>query len=166
VGEDMEFRDNLRILAEAIERESVLIHRSALIDGYKELFKLNKLGIGAFVKKAAELGGKKGAITLKERYEVTTDKLSEALDLLTIIAESSRLITFMETSVENMEIYVEGSILVEAIPESKKPVCEPMAGFFSGFLTELLQTKYNVVEVSCQAQGHEKCTFKIKKEAK
>ncbi|GAB6078556.1 4-vinyl reductase [Hydrogenobaculum acidophilum] len=164
MGESMEFRDNLRILAEAIERESVLIHRSALIDGYKELFKLNAIGVGKFVKKAAELGGKKGAITLKERYEVTTDKLSEALDLLTIIAESSRLITFMETSLEKMEIYIEGSILVEAIPESKKPVCEPMAGFFSGFLTELLQTKYNVTEISCQAQGHEKCVFKIKKE--
>jgi len=162
----MEFKDNLRVLAEAIERESVLIHRSALIDGYKELFKLNTIGVGKFVKKAAELGGKKGAITLKERYEVMTDKLSEALDLLTIIAESSRLITFMETSVENMEIQIEGSILVEAIPQSKKPVCEPMAGFFAGFLTELLQSKYSIVEVSCQAQGHEKCTFKIKKEAK
>ncbi len=162
----MEFRDNLRILAEAIERESVLIHRSALIDGYKELFKLNTIGVGKFVKKAAELGGKKGAITLKERYEVATDKLSEALDLLTIIAESSRLITFMEYSLENMELYIEGSILVEAIPQSKKPVCEPMSGFFSGFLTELLQTKYNITETQCQAQGHEKCIFKIKKEAK
>lgn len=160
----MEFKDNLRILAEAIERESVLIHRSALIDGYRELFKLNVVGVGKFVKKAAELGGKKGAITLKERYGVSTDKLSEALDLLTIIAESSRLITFMEYSIENMEIYVEGSILVEAIPQSKKPVCEPMAGFFSGFLSELLQSKYSVEEISCQAQGKEKCVFKIKKE--
>ncbi len=160
----MEFKDNLRILAEAIERESVLIHRSALIDGYKELFKLNTIGVGKFVKKAAELGGKKGAITLKERYEVSTDKLTEALDLLTIIAESSRLITFLEYSIENMEIYVEGSILVEAIPQSKKPVCEPMAGFFAGFLSELLQAKYSVEEISCQAQGKEKCIFKIKKE--
>ena len=120
--------------------------------------------MGKFIKKAAELGGKKGAITLKERYEVSTDKLSEALDLLTIISESSRLITFLEYSLDNMEIYVEGSILVEAIPKSKKPVCEPMAGFFSGFLSELLQAKYSITELSCQAQGKDNCVFKIKKE--
>lgn len=158
----MEFKDNLKALAEAIEKESVLIHRSALIDGYKELFKLSGFGIGKFINKAAELGGKKGAITLKERYGVSTDILSEALDLLSIIAESSRLITFMEYNLEKMEIYMEGSILVEAIGESKKPVCEPIGAFFKGFLKELLGKKFEVTEVECQAQGKERCIFKLK----
>ena len=155
-------KDNIRALAEAIERESVLIHRDALIDGYRDVYKLSKLGIDRIIKKAAEYGGKKGARTLKERYGVYTDRLDEALELLTIIAESSRLIDLLEYDIETMEIRVEGSILVEAIGKSQKPVCKPMAGFFKGFLTDLLDKKYEVEEVSCAAQGHEKCTFKIK----
>jgi len=155
-------KDNIRALAEAIERESVLIHRDALIDGYRDIHKLSRLGIEGIVRKAAEYGGKKGARTLKERYGVFTDRLDEALELLTIIAESSRLIDLFEFDLSSMEIYVEGSILVEAVGKSQKPVCRPMASFFKGFLTELLGRKFEVEEVSCTAQGHERCTFKIK----
>ncbi len=153
--------DKLRILAEAIERESVLIHRAALIDGYKDLHKLSKFGIDKIIKKATEYGGKKGARILKDRYNLYTDRLDEALDILTIIAESSRLLDIFEYDIEKMEIRVEGSILVEAIGESKKPVCEPMAGFFKGFLSELLEKNIDVKEVQCQAQGKDKCIFKI-----
>lgn len=160
----MEFGEKLMMLTEAIASESVLIHKSALIDGYKELFKLNIMGVGKFIRKAAELGGKKGAITLEDRYNISTKNLSEALDLLAIIAESSRVITFLEYSLDNMEIYIDGSLLVEAVPQNKKPVCDPIAGFFSGFLSELLKSKYNVVETSCKAQGKERCIFKIEKE--
>ncbi len=160
----MEFGEKLMMLTEAIASESVLIHKSALIDGYKELFKLNIMGVGKFIRKAAELGGKKGAITLEDRYNISTKNLSEALDLLAIIAESSRVITFLEYSLDNMEIYIDGSLLVEAVPQNKKPVCDPIAGFFSGFLSELLKSKYNVVETSCKPQGKERCIFKIEKE--
>ncbi len=154
--------DKLRILAEAIERESVLIHRAALIDGYKDLHKLSKLGIDKIIKKATEYGGKKGARILKDRYNLYTDRLDEALDILTIIAESSRLLDIFEYDIEKMEIKVEGSILVEAVGTSEKPVCEPMAGFFKGFLSELLEKSIEVKEIQCQAQGKEKCVFKIK----
>ncbi|WP_457601622.1 V4R domain-containing protein [Hydrogenivirga sp.] len=155
-------KDNIRALAEAIERESVLIHRDALIDGYRDVYKLSKLGIDRIIKKAAEYGGRKGAKTLKERYGVYTDRLDEALELLTIIAESSRLIDLLEYDLDSMEIHIEGSILVEAIGKSQKPVCKPMAGFFKGFLTDLLDKKYEVEEVACAAQGYDKCTFRIK----
>ncbi|NPA42210.1 MAG: 4-vinyl reductase [Aquificae bacterium] len=155
-------KDNIRALAEAIERESVLIHRDALIDGYRDVYKLSKFGIDRIIKKAAEYGGKKGAKTLKERYGVYTDRLDEALELLTIIAESSRLIDLMEYDLESKEIYVEGSILVEAIGKSQKPVCKPMAGFFKGFLTDLLDKKFEVEEITCAAQGYDRCTFRIK----
>ncbi len=155
-------KDNIRALAEAIERESVLIHRDALIDGYRDIYKLSKFGIDRIIKKAAEYGGKKGAKTLKERYGVYTDRLDEALELLTIIAESSRLIDLFEFDLPSMEIYVEGSILVEAIGKSQKPVCKPMAGFFKGFLTDLLDRKFDVEEVTCAAQGYDRCTFRIK----
>jgi len=128
-------KDNIRALAEAIERESVLIHRDALIDGYREIHKLSKLGVDRIIKKAAEYGGKKGARTLRDRYGVFTDRL---------------------------EMYVEGSILVEAVGESPKPVCKPMAGFFKGFLSTFLDRKFEVEEVTCAAQGYERCTFKIK----
>ncbi len=154
--------DKLRILAEAIERESVLIHRAALIDGYRDLYKLSKLGIDKIIKKATEFGGRKGARILKDRYNLYTDRLDEALDILTIIAESSRLIDIFEYDIEKMEIRVEGSILVEAVGSSEKPVCEPMAGFFKGFLSELLEKSIEVKEIQCQAQGKEKCVFKIK----
>jgi predicted hydrocarbon binding protein len=50
---------------------------------------------------------------------------------------------------------------VEAVGSGKKPVCEPMAGFFSGFLSELLGKNVEVKETACAAQGHEKCIFKI-----
>ncbi len=155
-------KDNIRALAEAIERESVLIHRDALIDGYRDVYKLSRFGIDRIIKKAAEYGGKKGAKTLKERYGVYTDRLDEALELLTIIAESSRLIDLMEYDLESKEIYVEGSILVEAIGKSQKPVCKPMAGFFKGFLTDLLDKKFEVEEITCAAQGYDRCTFRIK----
>jgi len=155
-------KDNIRALAEAIERESVLIHRDALIDGYRDVYKLSKLGIDRIIKKAAEYGGRKGAKTLRERYGVYTDRLDEALELLTIIAESSRLIDLLEYDIESMQIQIEGSILVEAIGKSQKPVCKPMAGFFKGFLSDLLDKKFEVEEVSCAAQGYEKCTFRIK----
>ncbi len=155
-------KDNIRALAEAIERESVLIHRDALIDGYRDIYKLSKLGIDRVIKKAAEYGGRKGAKTLKERYGIYTDRLDEALELLTIIAESSRLIDLMEYNIDTLQIHVEGSILVEAIGKSQKPVCKPMAGFFKGFLTELLDRKYEVDEVTCAAQGYERCTFRIR----
>lgn len=155
-------KDNIRALAEAIERESVLIHRDALIDGYRDIYKLSKLGIDRIIKKAAEYGGKKGAKTLKERYGVYTDRLDEALELLTIIAESSRLIDLMEFDLDTLEIHVEGSILVEAIGKSQKPVCRPMAGFFKGFLSDLLERKFEVEEVTCAAQGYERCTFRIR----
>jgi len=155
-------KDNIKALAEAIERESVLIHRDALIDGYRDVYKLSKLGIDRIIKKAAEYGGKKGAKTLKERYGVYTDRLDEALELLTIIAESSRLIDLMEFDISSMEIYVEGSILVEAIGKSQKPVCKPMAGFFKGFLSDLLDRKFEIEEVTCASQGYEKCTFRVK----
>jgi Predicted hydrocarbon binding protein (contains V4R domain) len=78
-----------------------------------------------------------------------------------VIAESSRLIDVFEFDIDAMEIRVEGSILVEAVGSSKKPVCEPMAGFFAGFLSELLGKKVEVKETACAAQGHEKCIFKI-----
>lgn len=42
-----------------------------------------------------------------------------------------------------------------------KPVCEPMAGFFEGFLGELLNKKISVKEIKCRAQGAERCVFKI-----
>ncbi len=155
-------KDNIKALAEAIERESVLIHRDALIDGYRDVHKFAKFGIDRLIQKAAEYGGRKGARTLKERYGVYTDRLDEALELLTIIAESSRLIDFFEFDLSNMVIQVEGSILVEAVGKSEKPVCRPMAGFFKGFLSELLDKKFDVEEISCTAQGYGRCTFKIK----
>ncbi|MDQ7081746.1 MAG: V4R domain-containing protein [Aquificota bacterium] len=155
-------KDNIKALAEAIERESVLIHRDALIDGYRDIHRLSKFGIDRMIKKAAEYGGKKGAKTLKERYGVYTDRLDEALELLTIIAESSRLIDLFEYDLERMEIYVEGSILVEAIGKSQKPVCKPMAGFFKGFLSDFLDRKFEIDEVTCSAQGYDRCTFRIK----
>ncbi len=151
----------LRAIAEAIERESVLIHRDALIDGYREIMKLSKLGADMIVRKAAEYGGKKGAITLKERYGVYTDIFEDAMKFLSVIAESSRMIDLFEYNISSMEIHIEGSILVEAVGSSDKPVCKPMASFFKGFLTELLGKEVNVQEVSCQAQGKEKCVFKI-----
>ena len=155
-------KDNIKALAEAIERESVLIHRDALIDGYRDVYRFSRFGINKLIEKAAEFGGKKGARTLKERYGVYTDRLDEALELLTIIAESSRLIDFFEFDISSMEISVEGSILVEAVGKSEKPVCKPMASFFKGFLSEFLEKDFEVEEVSCSAQGHERCVFKIK----
>ena len=153
--------DKFRALAEAIERESVLVHRAALIDGYRDIYKYSTFGIDKLIKKAAEYGGKKGAKILKERYGVYTDRLDEALEMLTVIAESSRLIEVFEFDVEAKEIRVEGSILVEAVGKSSKPICEPMAGFFAGFLSELLEKKIDVKETKCAAQGHERCVFKI-----
>lgn len=154
-------KDKFRALAEAIERESVLVHRAALVDGYKDIYKLSRLGIDRVIKKATELGGRKGAKILKERYGIYTDRLDEALEVLTVIAESSRLLDVFEYDLDKMEIRVDGSILVEAVGESKKPVCKPMAGFFEGFLSELLEKKYSIKEVACRAQGHERCIFKI-----
>lgn len=154
-------KDKFRALAEAIERESVLIHRAALVDGYKDLYKFSKLGLDKVIKKATEYGGRKGARILKERYGIYTDRLDEALDILTVIAESSRLLDVFEYNLEKMEVYVDGSILVEAVGESKKPVCEPMAGFFEGFLSELLGKSLSVREIACRAQGSERCIFKI-----
>jgi hypothetical protein len=66
--------DKFRALAEAIERESVLVHRAALIDGYRDIYKFSNLGIDKLIKKATEYGGKKGAKILKERYGVITDR--------------------------------------------------------------------------------------------
>ena len=154
--------DKFRALAEAIERESVLIHRAALIDGYRDIHKISKLGIDKIIKKATEFGGRKGAKILKDRYNLYTDRLDEALDILTMIAESSRLIDIFEYDMDSMEIRVEGSILVEAVGQSSKPVCEPMAGFFKGFLSELLGKEIDVKEVACKAQGYERCVFKMK----
>lgn len=154
-------KDKFRTLAEAIERESVLVHRAALVDGYRDIYKLSKLGIDKVIKKAANYGGRKGAKILKERYGIFVDRLDEALDVLTVIAESSRLLDAFEYDIEKLEIKVDGSILVEAVGESKKPVCEPMAGFFEGFLSELLEKKISVKEIACRAQGHERCVFKI-----
>jgi len=151
----------LRAIAEAIERESVLIHREALIDGYREIMKLSRLGADMIVRKAAEYGGKKGAMTLKERYGVYTDIFEDAIKFLSVIAESSRMIDLFEYNIGQMEIYIEGSILVEAVGKSEKPVCKPMASFFKGFIGELIGKSVNVEEISCQAQGHKRCTFKI-----
>ncbi len=151
----------LRAIAEAIERESVLIHRDALIDGYREIMKLSKFGADMVVRKAAEYGGKKGAVTLKERYGVYTDIFEDALRFLSVIAESSRMIDLFEYSIGSMEIYIEGSILVEAVGKSDKPVCRPMASFFKGFLGELLGKDVEVKETECQAQGKERCIFKL-----
>ncbi len=155
-------RDEIKTLAEAIERESVLIHKDALIDAYKDIHKIAKFGIEKLIKKAAEYGGKKGAKTLKEKYGIYTDRLDEALDVLTILAESSRMISLLEYNLDRNEIKVQGSILVEAIQRSDKPVCQPMAGFFKGFLSEFLEKNYDVNEIMCQAQGYEHCVFKIK----
>ncbi|MCS6957420.1 MAG: V4R domain-containing protein [Aquificaceae bacterium] len=154
-------KDKFRALAEAIERESVLVHRAALVDGYRDIHKLSKLGIERVIKKATEFGGRKGARILKERYGIYTDRLDEALDVLTVIAESSRLLDVFEYDLDKMEIRVDGSILVEAVGESKNPVCEPMAGFFEGFLSELIEKKLSVKEIKCKAQGYERCIFKI-----
>jgi len=154
-------KDNIKALAEAIERESVLIHRDALIDGYRDVHRFARFGIDRIIIKAAEYGGRKGARTLKERYGVYTDRIDEALELLTIIAESSRLIDLFEFDLESLELYVEGSILVEAVGSSDKPVCKPMAGFFKGFLEDLLDKEFRVEEVACSAQGHERCVFKV-----
>ncbi|MEJ7553860.1 MAG: V4R domain-containing protein [Aquificaceae bacterium] len=154
-------KDKFRALVEAIEKESVLVHRAALVDGYRDIYKLSKLGIDKVIKKATNYGGKKGAKILKERYGIYTDRLDEALEILTVIAESSRLLDVFEYDLDKMEIRVDGSILVEAIESSKSPVCEPMAGFFEGFLSELLDKKISVKEVACKAQGHERCIFKI-----
>lgn len=154
-------KDKFRALAEAIERESVLVHRAALVDGYRDIYKLSKLGIDKVIKKATNFGGKKGAKILKERYGIYTDRLDEALDVLTVIAESSRLLDVFEYDLDKMEIRVDGSILVEAVGQNKSPVCEPMAGFFEGFLSELLDKKVSVKEIACRAQGHERCIFKM-----
>ncbi len=154
-------KDKFRALAEAIERESVLVHRAALVDGYRDIHKLSKLGIDKVIKKATNYGGKKGAKILKERYGIYTDRLDEALDVLTVIAESSRLLDVFEYDLDKMEIRVDGSILVEAVGSSKNPVCEPMAGFFEGFLSELLEKNVTVKEIACKAQGHERCVFKL-----
>ncbi|MCS7262866.1 MAG: 4-vinyl reductase [Aquificaceae bacterium] len=155
-------KDKFRALAEAIERESVLVHRAALVDGYRDIHKLSNLGVDKVIKKATDYGARKGARILKERYGIYTDRLDEALDILTVIAESSRLLDVFEYDLESMEIRVDGSILVEAVGKSDKPVCEPMAGFFEGFLSELLGKKLSVKETACRAQGYDRCIFKIK----
>ncbi|AAC07541.1 hypothetical protein aq_1655 [Aquifex aeolicus VF5] len=155
-------KDQIKALTEAIERESVLIHRDALIGAYRDLKKVAKFGLDKLIKKAAEYGGRKGAKTLKEKYAIYTDRLDEAMDVLSIIAESSRMIGYFDYDPKAMEIKIEGSILVEAIPKSDKPVCEPMAGFFKGFLSEFLEKDYEVKEVQCQAQGYEQCVFRIR----
>ena len=155
-------KDEIKTLAEAIERESVLIHKDALIEAYRDIHKIAKFGFDRLIKKAAEFGGKKGAKTLKEKYGIYTDRLDEALDVLTIISESSRMISLFEYDINDMEIRVEGSIIVEAISKSDKPVCQPIAGFFKGFLNEFLEKEFDVQEVKCQAQGYDKCVFKIK----
>jgi len=80
---------------------------------------------------------------------------------LSVIAESSRMIDLFEYNMGSMEIYVEGSILVEAMGRSDKPVCRPMAAFFKGFLSELLGKDIDVKETECQAQGKERCVFKM-----
>ncbi|NPB08042.1 MAG: 4-vinyl reductase [Aquificae bacterium] len=154
-------KDEIRTLAEAIERESVLIHRDALIEIFKDVHLIARFGLDKLVKKASEFAGKKGAKTLKEKYGIYTDRLEDALEVLSILSESSRMINYLEYDTENMEIRVEGSIFVEAIPSSPKPVCQPMAGFFKGFLSEFLEKGYNVEEVMCQAQGYEQCVFKV-----
>jgi len=158
-------RDEIRALAEAIERESVLIHRDALIEAYRDIHKIAKFGIDKLIKKAAEYGGRKGAKTLKEKYGIYTDRLDDVLEVLTIIAESSRMITLFEYDIEKKEIKIQGSILVEAVQKSDKPVCQPIAGFFKGFLSEFLERDYEVEEVMCQAQGYEHCVFKIKQKS-
>ena len=155
-------KDEIKTLAEAIERESVLIHKDALIEAYRDIHKIAKFGIEKLIKKAAEYGGKKGAKTLKEKYGIYTDRLDEALEVLTILAESSRMINLLEYNLDRNEIKVQGSILVEAIHKSDKPVCQPMAGFFKGFLSEFLERNYDVNEIMCQAQGYEHCVFRIK----
>ncbi|MCS7083821.1 MAG: 4-vinyl reductase [Aquificaceae bacterium] len=157
----MELKDKFRALAEAIERESVLVHRAALVDGYRDIYKLNRLGIDKVIKKATNFGGRKGARILKERYGIYTDRLDEGLEILTVIAESSRLLEVFEYDLNNLEIKVDGSILVEAVGQSSKPVCEPMAGFFEGFLSELLERNISVKEITCKAQGNERCIFKM-----
>lgn len=106
--------DKFRALAEAVERESVLVHRAVVIDGYRDIYKLSNLGIDKLIKKATGYGGRKSAKILKERYGVITDRLDEALEILTVIAESSRLIDVFEFDTDAMEIRVESSILVEA----------------------------------------------------
>ena len=52
-------KDKFRALAEAIERESVLVHRAALVDGYRDIYKLSKLGIDKVIKKATNYEGSK-----------------------------------------------------------------------------------------------------------
>ncbi len=158
-----DIKDNIKAIAEAITRESVLIHRDALIEGYRDVHKLSRFGVDKVLKKAAEYGGRKGAKTLIEKYGVSTDRLDEALELLTIIAESSRVIQLFDFNIESNEIYVEGSIFVEAIESSSKPVCSPMEGFFKGFLSEILDRNFTVEEVTCQSQGYNRCVFRIKK---
>ncbi|MEN3034579.1 MAG: V4R domain-containing protein [Aquificaceae bacterium] len=157
----MELKDKFRALAEAIERESVLVHRTALVDGYRDIYKLNRLGIDKVIKKATKFGGQKGARILKERYGIYADRLDDGLEILAVISESSRLLEVFEYDLNNLEIKVDGSILVEAVGKSTKPVCEPMAGFFEGFLGELLERNISIKETACKAQGHERCIFKI-----
>ena len=158
--------DYLKILLDAAENESIFIHKAAVLDGYRDLLKLSSFGIGKFLKKATEIGGKKGAHVLKEQYNISIGKnLSDGLYILTAVSEMSRVVSSMEYSVDKMEIYIDRSLLVESVPESKKPVCEPISGFFKGFLNELLNGHYNIEEISCKAQGYDRCIFKIIEES-
>ncbi|NPB06788.1 MAG: 4-vinyl reductase [Aquificae bacterium] len=154
-------RDEIRTLAEAIERESVLIQRDALVDIFRDLHRVSRFGVGRLINKAAEFTGKKGAKTLKEKYGLYTDRLEDAAEVLSILSESSRFLNYLEFDPALMEIRTEGSLFVEAVPQSEKPVCGPLAAFFKGFLTEFLEKPHEVKELRCQAQGGEQCVFRV-----
>lgn len=145
-----------------IKRESVLVNRDALMDAYREIFKLAGFGLGGVLKKTGELAWKQGIKHIKEQFAVDTESLDDVITGLSSITVESGMAKNVEWDSDSRQIYIQGSLMAQSIGTSKRPVCYPLSGFIKGFVNEFAGTAMDVEEIQCQAQGHLCCTFQLK----
>lgn len=147
-----------------IKRESVLVNRDALMDAYREIFKLAGFGLGGVLKKTGELAWKQGIKHIKEQFAVDTESLHEVVSGLSSVTVESGMAKQVEWDAASRQIYVQGSLMAQAIETHKRPVCYPLSGFIKGFINEFAGTSMDVEEIQCQVQGYPCCTFQLKGE--
>ncbi len=154
-------------LKEYLETEGLIFPKEPIKEFYSQIFKLSGFGIGGIMNISGKKAGSVGAKIVKKMID-NEEELKDLNKIFSYIKEFfeetniCKNITF-KTNNSDIEFFIENSIFAEAVSGSKKPVCIPLSGAVSGFLEEITGEKWECKETSCMSQGHEKCSFSVKR---
>ncbi len=153
--------DYATLIGDFIQRETVAVPKVALAEAYAHVLKLSGLGITGLISSAVQKSSEKTG----EQF-INQLGSPEVAAVPGIVAEFLSRggwgeFSVVETSERSFDVEAPtGTLFLERISQSKRPVCHPVTAAIQGFVKQLTGApKVKVEEISCRARGDASCRF-------